>query len=522
MPTISFADFRGGLDRRRVPSVADANKLRVLTNAYVTHGYTIRKRPGLRLAYELTAGTKGLVAASGKLHTFSDGDVSHATSAVVNHRAADAALTVAGASYGENYNGYLYAAVTYSNGSTQHHYFDAPGSWAATTAYAVGAFRTPTTANGLRYEVTAIAGTGTSGASEPAWPTTVGATVIDNAGANQITWTCRSFKVTDVNCTHSKQVEKNGSKLFAVGDETVRFCATNNARDWTTASDAGFLPVGVQASGDSTPTALGKFESYLAVFFEDAIQTWQVGPDPATHAIQKTAYLGTRYAFAHGNMGADVFFLSQVGFRSVSTANQVGTLQDLDVGSPIDSLLQEEMRSAIEPKTVYWRGGGMLLCFIGSRIYVYSISRAAKVSAWSLWETNLTVDAAAEVDGVMYLRSGDFVYALDPFVYTDNGTKFEVHVELPYMDCKAPGVDKQFVGVDLVMTGTARVAHRFDPRDETQITGYIEAEGDTRSGGMIPVELVTTNISPVIKNLTDEEFELAAISYHYNNLSVWG
>lgn len=514
MPSIVFNDFRGGLDRRRAPSVSDANKLRVLKNAYVTHGYTLKKRPGLGLAYTLTAGTKGLVAAGGKLHTFSDTNVSHGSAEVLNHRATDAALTVTGASYGENYNGYLYAAVTYSNGSTQHHYFDAPGVWAASTAYAVGAFRTPTTANGFRYEVTTA---GTSAASEPTWPTTLGGTVVDGT----VTWTCRSFKIVDANCPHSAQVAKNGSKIFAVGNETVRFCATNAARDWTLASDAGFLPVGVQASGDATPTALGQFESFLAVFFEDAIQTWAVGPDPSTHAIQKTAYLGTRYPHAHGNMGSDVFFLSQVGFRSVSTANQVGTLQDLDVGSPIDTLMQDEMRSTISPKTVYWRGGGMLLSFIGSRIYVYSISRAAKVSAWALWETDLTVDAAAEVDGVMYLRSGDNVYKLDSSAYTDNGTAFEVHIELPYMDCKSPGVMKQFVGFDAVMVGSARFAHRFDPRDESQITPYVEAEGDTRSGGMIPVEVTATNISTVIKCLTDEDFELAALGYHYQDLSIW-
>lgn len=480
----------------------------------MTNGYTIKKRPGLRLAYELTPGTKGLVSAGGKLHTFSDGNVSHGTSAVSNHRAASAALTVTGASYGENYNGYLYAAVQYSDGSTQHHYFDVPGVWTGSAAYSLGTFRTPTVDNGFRYEVTTA---GTTGATQPTWPSTPDATVVDGT----VTWTCRSFKIVDANCPHSKQVAKNGSKIFAIGNETVRFCATNAARDWTLANDAGFLPVGVQASGDSSPTALGQFESYLAVFFEDAIQTWAVGPNPATHAIQKTAYLGTRYPFAHGNMGSDVFFLSQVGYRSVSTANQVGTLQDLDVGSPIDTLMRDEMRSVISPKTIYWRGGGMLLSFIGSKIYVYAISRVAKVSAWALWETNLTIDDAAEVDGVMYLRAGDNVYAMDEFVYTDNGTMFEVHVELPYMDCKAPGLSKQFVGVDVVMTGTGRIAHRYDPLDQSQITPYLDVAGDTRSGGMVPVELVTTNIAPVIKNLTENDFELAAISYHFNELTVW-
>lgn len=63
-----------------------------------------------------------------------------------------------------------------------------PSNWAATTAYAVGAIVKPATANNFRYQVIAIAGTGTSGGAQPTFPTSLGATVVDNAGANQITW----------------------------------------------------------------------------------------------------------------------------------------------------------------------------------------------------------------------------------------------------------------------------------------------------------------------------------------------
>jgi len=63
------------------------------------------------------------------------------------------------------------------------------GSWAAATVYAVNDTVLPTTPNGRIYRATAISGTGTSAASEPTWPTTAAGTVVDNAGANQITWT---------------------------------------------------------------------------------------------------------------------------------------------------------------------------------------------------------------------------------------------------------------------------------------------------------------------------------------------
>jgi hypothetical protein len=49
MPSIMFKDFQGGLDLRQGSTVADANRLRVLKNAYVTTGKSIKKRPALKL-----------------------------------------------------------------------------------------------------------------------------------------------------------------------------------------------------------------------------------------------------------------------------------------------------------------------------------------------------------------------------------------------------------------------------------------------------------------------------------------
>lgn len=67
--------------------------------------------------------------------------------------------------------------------SLQSHDID-PGAWAASTNYALGDKRRPTADNFFNYEVTTDVGS--SAASEPTWPTTVGATVVDGG----ITWTC--------------------------------------------------------------------------------------------------------------------------------------------------------------------------------------------------------------------------------------------------------------------------------------------------------------------------------------------
>lgn len=56
-------------------------------------------------------------------------------------------------------------------------------AWLATTAYVLGDWVEPTTPNGFVYKCTAA---GTSGGSEPTWPTTEGGTVVDGT----VTWTC--------------------------------------------------------------------------------------------------------------------------------------------------------------------------------------------------------------------------------------------------------------------------------------------------------------------------------------------
>ena len=54
-------------------------------------------------------------------------------------------------------------------------------AWASGTSYSEGDIVIPSTRNGHRYRAT---NSGTSGSSEPTWPTTTGSTVVDN----EITW----------------------------------------------------------------------------------------------------------------------------------------------------------------------------------------------------------------------------------------------------------------------------------------------------------------------------------------------
>jgi len=94
---------------------------------------------------------------------------------------------------------------------------DAPmdARWVASTAYALGAYVRPTTPNGFRYECTTA---GTSGTTEPVWPTTLGSTVTDGTAV----WTCRADNFLYwADLTISKTIASGDTAKFAIGDLDV-------------------------------------------------------------------------------------------------------------------------------------------------------------------------------------------------------------------------------------------------------------------------------------------------------------
>lgn len=516
MSSINYDRFDVGLDRRKGSSVADANRLRELKNAYVTTGRAVRKRPGLNRIATLEAGTKGLVGASGKLQTFySVGSITHVNTLFNANKVphpTSITETVLKVHYAGVFLGYMYCSIEYTDGTIKHSYLDDPGAWAATTAYSLGNFRRPTTVNGFRYEVTTA---GTSGGSEPTWPTTPGNTVVDGT----VTWTCRAMTVTDINCPHTTAVIRAASRIFAADGEDVPFCKAGDPRDWTAASDAGFLPVGLQQDGGSVlAKALGQFQNKLVVFFDDSAQIWDVNVDPALNAISQRIYgVGTKWPLSPASFATDVFFLAYSGFRSITVNSQTENMQDTDVGSPIDSLVAPVSDTA-NPIGLYVPGFGQYWCIIGNKAWVYSFSRSAKIAAWSEYEFEFTVDAAATLENRLYIRSGDVVYEADPGVYTDDGQPFDVIIELPFLDAKKPGVLKQWLGLDVVVTGECDLSFRYDPRNEALITSPVTLTSDTRPGDINPPELCSTALAPRFEHSSNEAFQLDLLTLIYEDL----
>lgn len=484
MGIISVEQFDTGLDVRKGASTAPASTMRVLNNAYVTIGKSIKKRPGLKLFSAVPLYSAGLVAANGFLNVFSSpAFVSPAISinwAVIrNITLSDTSpmiTPIIGVRFAQMFNGFLYVVANYANNVTQHHYVDG------------------------------------------------------NADT----------RVLDPACPQSDVVVYGASKLYCAAGSDVVFCSVNNPRSWTmpvgiaSPSTAGMLAVGKQqAFGSISVSALGLFKGMLTVFFNDSIQMWSVDPNPANDRKIDTLGAGCAYKFSLANMVNDLFFMSHNGVRSITrSTTMMGNWQDFDIGSQIDSLISEVRGSdmyADYTHGIYLNSLGQYWVWrshLGKTVaFVFSFSQSAGLSAWSRYEFGVVFDALVELNGVVYVRVGGFIYTLDSATYQDEISgaiplPIVVNLETAFIDMQSPQALKQIYGLDYVVQGTAELKMRYDPRDPTQVTYPIVISGDSRPGQLTSVELCSTHCALSITHSAKEAFELSQFSLHFNKLGT--
>lgn len=458
MPTISYERFEAGLDRRIDKRVADANRLVVLTNAYVTTGRKLRKRPGLIKVAQLETGTKGLAAGPNQLQTFYSGaaPITHANVLFkANQVPSPTGSDLVSIPAALVFNGLVYAAAKYADGSVTHNYLD--------------------------------------GTMPPT--------------------------VTDPNCPNSESIVKAAQKIFGPDNDVVRYCKTDNPRDWTLANDAGFIASGLRADGDPEAQAVSLFRAQLAIMMIDSVQVWNADPNPAFITLQDNVPgVGTRFKKSPVRLATDTYFLAEQGYRSITVAVLNQNVEDVDVGTPIDELVQPTVGTGIDPRSVYSQLYGQFWSIIGNYAWVYSVSRIGKIAAWSRYEFRVSIDDACAFKGNLYLRSGDDVYRVERTAVTDDGLSIPVRIEMAFVDMKLPGVEKRVHGVDGVIRGSASLQFRYNSADEAFITSPVGISEDTMAGPIVPVEVSAVKIAPVVTHEAAEEFELELLTLYYDPL----
>lgn len=522
MPSISFSQFDGGIDLSRPANIQDANRFRMLRNAFVTPGKTVRKRPGARYRWSWGEGVKGLFSGPGYLTGFyGDGN--------------DDAQAVTEYPFQQSAGRFLTTKLQADGGGA------APGNM-------IAAIRTAFMTTGGMYVVA---------------DTDVGVRHFFVSGA-------ADNAITDERCPQWTTAIPIASKVFA-GDATgvVRFSATDNPADWSAAEDAGFLPTDRKTRSLKQVVALGEFDGQLVVSTGDAAQLWSVDPDPQAMSYQRTLAVGQVAGDTGANVGADLFFASPTGVRSIVLNSQHGNAMDLDVGVPVDKLAVPMFEESLTLPLLarYFPSLGQFWLIRGRRALVYSFSRTAKVYAWSEYEFPWPVTGAADFAGAAWLRSaaGD-IYELDPeYQYDDDADRAvaglgeqrdpglwtstfpnegrtipAVLIETPFFDMKSPAALKQIHAMDVVATRDLgntvlidglpleyRITHLFRSDSASRLfeagpIGLFSLGDDTRPQGVVPVGLMAPSIAARIEHQAPESFELSALIYHFDNLGVTG
>jgi hypothetical protein len=108
------------------------------------------------------------------------------------------------------------------------------------------------------------------------------------------------------------------------------------------------------------------------------------GSGPREHGLTSNIEgVGTIYHRAAGPVSKDLYFAAQSGYRSLSRQVVTNNVEETDVGSAIDKLIQADFAATDDPLAIYYQKLGQLWSIKGATVWVYSFSRTSKVSAWS-------------------------------------------------------------------------------------------------------------------------------------------
>jgi hypothetical protein len=370
-----------------------------------------------------------------------------------------------------------------------------------------------------------------SGDTEPTWPDSDDGAVHDSI----IDWQAVTPRITDSLCPQSKIVTIAANKVFVGDGDVVKYCATNDATDWHSEQDAGYLPTGLQAVGETQCTALGIYRGNVVAWTASSMEVWQVDPDPSRMAIIDTVEgVGTTFVRAAIGMMNDLFFLSPLGVRSVSTSATTGTMGAADVGSPVDPLVVAAINTAIgagiDPVGVFYSNASQFWVFLGAEAYVYTISQATGIKAWSRYTFPWSVTHACVKDGQLYVRTSDNdVYVLDETYEKDDvgassNQMYEVAVQWPWLDLSSAGVEKMICGVDCVVdqdaTTTTSIQLGYNENDPSAFTVPVSITTDTRPGQIVPIPVAGVTFAPKITHTSDKDWTLSAFTIYYNTMRM--
>ena len=565
-------DFKGGLDSRRSRITAKPGTLWNLVNAHINRGGEIEKRKAFVLSATLpTSQTFGLISSNANLYVFGSvaGPVVPAN-VQYQQLVHPTGIAMTGILSTDTFNGAIYAVAQFADGSVYAYYggvrvttWDAIVSAGGNnqgisqalanqlnndpnfTSTFIGNSLTITGRNvNVPFSISVSATAGGAGSPtissvllQPSSPTkpqisniTIGGVydpanfyqVIVSVPSNSYTHT---YFVAGTSIGIATIIKTFQGKMYGQTGGTEYFSSINDPTYWSTTqlNGCGFIEMDNQDAGSETLTGMGVYLGHLAVFARRTVQLWLMNADPTQNTLTQTLNnIGTyapRSIINYGDL--NLFFLSDIGIRSLVPRDASGNAYVSDVGTPIDTIIQannqnltpEQLANAcaiLEPTDGrYW------IC-IGPFIYVYSYFVQSNILAWSYYEPGFTTDFIVYSNGIVYLRSGDQIYAFGGF----DGQTYDscpVTVELPHLDSQKPANWKTVRAIDMAVDNTWQVWMGADPSNPSARDYIGEYTGETYSQQTNPSEEWGSHMGALLTCNAPGYARLSNLSIHFDD-----
>jgi hypothetical protein len=524
MPALPLYDFSGGVDRRNERSMLPTNALWMARNLWVDNGNRLRRRVGMVSDINAMSLCDGWVFYNGQMRTFAIKGTAYNSQGypVIELD------TFGGGGAGNNvirqilfaevFGQFVYAICQYGDGTIRHHYVDGSGDTRVTDVNCPHS-ASATIVNNRVFAITAVGTVRFCAAGLPRdWTAANNAGFLpvsnNQDGVGNPTGVGQFQSDLAVFFENAVQVwfpDIDPAKMFV----RQRIYGTGTMAPRTIvpfANDLGYVSgFGIRSVSVATQTT-NREETDIGSAIDDA----PIGVVDLNTGFGWQQYL----AFAAWDNTAQSIGYEEPFARYFPVLGQVWFV--FQRVAPLDTA---NASGVFAPSSV---AAGK------SVVAVLTFSKTGRKSAWSFfhfpWEIyELKLNPRTrQVFGLT--ASGSLSGPRNPRVLRLNapGTGFENesdsvaiggnavvtpidwYAELPFLDNGLPGIMKQFYGMDAVASrpGTT-FSFRYDSNDETRITvPQVMDAADTRPGGMVPVEMATTAIAPVVSGTTSGDFGL--------------
>ena len=314
-------------------------------------------------------------------------------------------------------------------------------------------------------------------------------------------------------------------KEYVAAGSTLYFSKLNDATKWGTYElGSGFIDMSNNFGGREDLTGFGAYQGYVAIFTRRNCQLWFFDPDPASNAQKQI--LDNTGCLAPGSVASvgavDMFYLADNGIRSLRARENTDAAYANDIGSPVDQLVIDHMRTMTEAdkynaKSIIEPEDGRYWLSLGSKLFVLSSFSGSGINAWSEYQPGFQVQELASMENKVYARSAGnqiFVYGgLGGNVYDS----CPVTVEMPYLDANKPASFKSVNGLDVTVEGKWTVYIGFDYTNPDAKDEIATMQQPTFALGRIPVAGYGTHIGLKLTNSDTGYAKLANAIVHYDD-----